>query len=94
MLRSASVLEIYGKDVAEHVASFEARQVDAVKDLVQRDHIECDFEECKVTDVCLYAAGRDKIKATLDTLVEAGISTVAGVEYYSGSEVEKVRVSF
>lgn len=43
--RAAGVLDKYGKDVAEHVASFEARQVDAIKDLVQREQVDCDFEE-------------------------------------------------
>ncbi|CAN9249525.1 unnamed protein product [Alternaria alternata] len=34
--RAASVLETHGKAVAEHVATFEARQVDAIKELVRQ----------------------------------------------------------
>ncbi|KAF1938598.1 FAD dependent oxidoreductase [Clathrospora elynae] len=88
--RAASVLETHGKVVAEHVASFEARQVDAIKDLVQREHVDCDFEETKVTDVCLYEAGREKIKADLAKLTKAEISTVSGIEYSSDSKAEEI----
>jgi hypothetical protein len=88
--RAASVLETHGKEIAEHVASFETRQVDAIKDLVQREKIDCDFEETKVTDVCLYNGGRDKIKADIAKLVEADISTAKGIKYSSDSEAEKV----
>lgn len=90
LFRAASVLESHGKAVAEHVASFEARQVDAIKDLVRREHVDCDFEETKVTDVCLYKAGRDKIKADLAKLAKADISTAREIEYCSDSEAEEV----
>ncbi|KAF3034410.1 hypothetical protein E8E12_005513 [Didymella heteroderae] len=83
IFRASSVLETHGKEVAEHVSSFEARQVDAIKDLVQRKNIDCDFEETKVNDVCFYNAGRDQIKATLTKLVNANITTAKQVEYHS-----------
>lgn len=88
--RAASVIETHGTEVAEHVSSFEARHVDAIKDLVQREQIDCDFEETKVHDVCFYGAGRDQTKATLAKLVKANISTAKGVKYYSDDEAEEV----
>lgn len=91
LFRAASVLETHGKAVAEHVATFEARQVDAIRDLVQREGIDCDFEETKVADVCFYNTGRDNIKADLAKVAKAGISTAKGIEYSSGSEAERVR---
>ncbi|KAH6639904.1 FAD dependent oxidoreductase [Boeremia exigua] len=90
LFRAASILETHGKAVAEHVASFEARQVVAIKDLVQREGIDCDFEETTVADVCFYNGGRDKIKADLARVAKAGISTAKEVEYSSGIEAEKV----
>jgi hypothetical protein len=83
-------LKTHGKAVAEHVASFEARQVKEVKDFVEREGIDCDFEETKVVDVCFYEAGRDKVKSDLARLAEADISTVRDVEFYSGAESEEV----
>jgi len=75
------------------VASFEARQVKAVKDFVEREGIDCDFEETEVMDVCFYEAGRNKMKADLALLAEADISTVRDVEFFSGHDVEEVRSS-
>jgi hypothetical protein len=92
LFRASGVLETHGKAVAEHVASFEARQVDAVKDLVQRERIDCDFEETKVMDVCFYDAGRAQIEANLAKLSKAGISTAKGIQYSGGSEAEEVCV--
>lgn len=88
--RAAQILDIHGPAVAEHVASFEARQVDAIKELVQHEDIQCDFEETRVTDVCFYREGRDKIKADLAKLVEANISTAKGINYNLEKEAEQV----
>jgi hypothetical protein len=92
--RAASVLETHGIAVAEHVATFEARQVDAIKELVQRENCDCDFEETRVTDVCFYEAGRDKIKADLAKIAKADISTAKGITFTSGSEAEEVCTIF
>jgi hypothetical protein len=76
--------------VAEHVASFEARQVKEVRALVEREGIDCEFEEVIVRDICLYPAGRDKVRTDLITLYDAGISTVREVDYSSDEEAEQV----
>jgi hypothetical protein len=72
------------------VASFEARQVKEVKDFIEREGIDCDFEETKVVDVCFYEAGRAKVQSDLARLAKADISTVRDVEFYSGDESEEV----
>ncbi|KAH8730279.1 FAD dependent oxidoreductase [Phaeosphaeriaceae sp. PMI808] len=90
MFRAASVLKTHGKEVAEHVASFEARQADAVKDLIMRENVDCDFEKTRIRDDCLYEEGWDKIKADPAKLNEVDIPTVREINYISGSEAEKV----
>lgn len=84
------MLKTHGKAVAEHVASFEARQVDEIEKLVQRLGIVCDFEKTRITDVCLYDSGRDKINSDLDRLAKADMSTVHSIQYHAGGEAEKV----
>lgn len=84
------MLDAHGKAVAEHVASFEARNVEAIEELVQQECVDCDFEKTKVHDVCFYDAGREQTKSTLAKLVEAGISTAKEVQYHSGTEAEVV----
>jgi len=89
--RASSVLENHRKEFAEHVSSFEACHIDAIKDMVVREGIDCDFETTKVHDVYFYDAGRNQTKATLARLVNAGISTAKDVRYRSGTEAEEVR---
>ncbi|KAK4570099.1 hypothetical protein LTR86_003069 [Recurvomyces mirabilis] len=88
--RAANVLKTHGKAVAEHVAAFEARQVQKVRAFVDDEEIDCDFEEVTVRDVCLYPAGRDKIEADLVALNEADISTARSLEYSSDREAEEI----
>ncbi|KAK8087523.1 hypothetical protein PG997_002484 [Apiospora hydei] len=88
-LRAARILETHGKKVAEHVASFEARQVQDVQDLIQSSGIDCDFEETMVSDVCLDNAGSFKTGQALRKAVAAGISTAQTIERTTGLEAER-----
>lgn len=83
-------MKSHGKAAAEHVASFEARQVSEVRDLIEREGIDCDFEETTVTDVCTYSEGRDAIKASLSEVAKAGISTAKEIQYFEGDEACEV----
>ena len=90
LLRAAGVLNSHGPEVAEHVASFEQRQVDAIRDLVKRQQIDCDYEDTKVMDICKYPQGRDKMKANIEKITKAGISTAKTIKFYAGKEAEEV----
>jgi hypothetical protein len=73
------------------VASFEARQVKEVKDYVEREGIDCDFEETRVFDVCLHKAGRDKAEADFAAITNADLSTAREMGYYSDGKAEEAR---
>lgn len=62
-----------------------------MKDYVEREGIECDFEETGVFDVCLHEAGRDKAEADFASITDAGISTAKDMGYYSDRKAEEVR---
>jgi hypothetical protein len=64
--------------------------VNEVKALVERQGLECEFEEVTVRDICLYTAGRDKVKTDLGALYDADISTVRDVKYNSDEEAVEV----
>lgn len=83
--RAASVLKAHGKEAAEEVAAFEARQVHEIKELVEKEKIECDFMVTRATDVCLYEEARTNLKAGLESLKNSNISTAADV-FYSDQE--------
>jgi hypothetical protein len=69
----AGTSKVHGPALAEHVASFEARQVKEVSDYVECEGIYCDFEETRVFGVCLHEAGRDKAESDLAALTDADI---------------------
>ncbi|KAF4123827.1 Glycine/D-amino acid oxidase (deaminating) [Geosmithia morbida] len=89
-LRAAQVLGTHGKSVAEHVAVFEARQVQELKELVEECGIDCDFEETMVTDVCLGDEISDKMAQALERTVAAGVSTALAAQHDAGPEAERI----
>lgn len=88
--RAAAALRKYGREAAEEVASFEARQVKEIKRLVEKEKIDCDFVATRATDVCLYEDARRELKKGLDELTEAGISTASEVFYADARTAEGV----
>lgn len=79
--RAAGALRTHGKEAAEEVASFEARQIKEVQKLVERENIDCDFVVTRATDVCMYEGARKDLKQGLDALNEANVSTASDVHY-------------
>ncbi|KAF3010072.1 hypothetical protein E8E13_011585 [Curvularia kusanoi] len=88
--RASRMIDSHGRAVAEHVASFEARHIDAIEDLVSREHIDCDFERAKAIDVCLYDAGQVQMKAIVDKLIQADLPSAKEVQLHLGPEAEEV----
>jgi hypothetical protein len=86
--RAASALKTHGKDAAEELASFEARQVKEIKKLVEEENIDCDFVVTRASDVCLYEEARADLKSGLDLLTGATISTASEVCYSSQDSAE------
>lgn len=89
-MRAAGALDKYGKDAAEEVASFEACQVKEIKDLVEKENIDCDFVVTRTSDVCLYDEANRDLKAGLENLTKAGVSTADGVFYSDHRTAEGV----
>lgn len=88
--RAASALKKHGREAAEELASFEARQVKEIKDLVEKEKIDCDFVVTRATDVCLFEEARADLKSGLDLLSAANVSTANDVFYSSESTAESV----
>lgn len=89
-MRAAGALQKYGKEAAEEVASFEARQVKEIKDLVEKESIDCDFVVTRASDVCLYEDAHQELKRGLEQLTKAGVSTADGVFYSDSRTAEGV----
>ncbi|KAF7197943.1 Gamma-glutamylputrescine oxidoreductase [Pseudocercospora fuligena] len=83
-------LRKYGRDAAEEVSSFEQRHVKAIKELVEKENIDCDFVVTRATDVCLYEDIRKELKSGLEALTAANISSAAEVHYSDGRTAEGI----
>ncbi|KAF2216294.1 hypothetical protein CERZMDRAFT_64736 [Cercospora zeae-maydis SCOH1-5] len=79
--RPADALKTHGREAAEEVASFEARHVKEIHELVEKEGIDCDFVVTRTTDVCMYESIHRDLKQGLDALHEANISTASEVHY-------------
>ncbi|KAK6394582.1 hypothetical protein LTR65_001373 [Meristemomyces frigidus] len=80
----------YGAEQAAAVARFEAANVLAVKQLVEREKIDCDFVLTRALDVYL---NEEHAKATNEAyreLAELGDVNLADVHYTEGQNAEKV----
>ncbi|KAF4806272.1 Gamma-glutamylputrescine oxidoreductase [Colletotrichum siamense] len=72
---------MYGKKAAAEMAVFEMSHVQAIKDLVEKEKIDCDFVLTRAYDVILDPGLAEKTKREFDQLVEERFPTVKDVWY-------------
>ena len=80
--------EKYGAQEAAEVARFEASQIFAVKALVEKEKIDCDFVLTRAIDVTFDPELAKKSKDDYDFLVKAGVASLDDVQYTSGKNAE------
>lgn len=81
---------LYGAAAADELALFESSQVLAVKELVERERIDCDFVLTRAVDVCLDQAHADKCKREFLELQAQGRPSVRDVFFAEGAAAEGV----
>lgn len=89
----ASIAAEYGLEAAREAAAFEASQVQALKDFVEKEGIDCDFVMTRATDVEMETPIRDRLKAGYDKLVADDVSATKTVSY-CGEETAEAVCSF
>ncbi|GAB7351047.1 hypothetical protein MBLNU459_g1529t1 [Dothideomycetes sp. NU459] len=80
--------KLFGNEAAAEIARFEASQVYAVKDLVEKENIDCDFTLTRAVDVCLDEEHAAKCKLEFDQLVADKVASVRDVQYAQGRAAE------
>lgn len=81
----------YGAEAAASFARFEAANVIAVKELIEKEGIDCDFILTRAIDAYLDA---EHAKATEDAyreLMRIGVADLGDVQLVHGEKAEKVR---
>lgn len=82
--------EKYGAANAAAFARFEAANVLAVKDLVEREKIDCDFVLTRALDVYLDEAHARSTYTTYQELRRIGVADLGDIHYIEGPNAEAV----
>lgn len=85
---------LYGPEMAAKLAAFESSQVLAVKALVEREQIDCDFHLTRTFDVYLDAQNAKDTEAAYRELVKAGVVDMKDVAFTSKKDAERVSSLF
>ena len=89
--RPDSIAAEYGLEAAAEAAAFEADHVDAIRDLVEKEKIDCDFVITRAIDVQLKEPIQDKLKAGYDRLIKSGVAATTKVFFAPEDTAEAVR---
>lgn len=76
--------------MAAAISNFEISHVQALKDLVEREQIDCDFTLGRSMDVFLDEAQAIEAKGAYDELKESGLVSLKDVQYTSAKNAEIV----
>ena len=82
--------EMFGLEEAAKLAAFEASNVRAVKDLVEREGLDCDFHLTRAVDVYLDAQHARQTEAAYRKLIEPGAVDLSDVQLVPESDAERV----
>ena len=80
----------YGARAAADVARFEASQVFAVKELVEKQNIDCDFVLTRACDAILDPALAEECHRAFQELGRSGVADLKDVYHSYGKDAEQV----
>ncbi|KAH8885263.1 FAD dependent oxidoreductase [Thozetella sp. PMI_491] len=80
----------YGVRAAVDVANFEASQVHAVKELVEKEKIDCEFTLTRACDATLDPALAAETEQAFTELVKSGVANLKDVHYTPQKDAERV----
>lgn len=82
--------KLFGKAATAELAAFEASHVYAVKDLVEKENLDCDFHITRALDVFLDSAHADEVQATFKSLSQTADINLADVAFTGRDDAERV----
>ncbi|KAG0646817.1 Gamma-glutamylputrescine oxidoreductase [Hyphodiscus hymeniophilus] len=86
--RPASIASEFGIDAAAEAAAFEAEHVGMIKEVVEKEKIDCDFVVTRVVDVPLNESVGIKLKAGYEQLVKSAAAPFKDVSYTDYDKAE------
>lgn len=82
--------KLFGIKAAAQIADFEASHVYAVKDLVQKEELDCDFHVTRALDVYLDPGHAKSVEATYKKISEEGSVNLTDVTFTPKKDAERV----
>jgi hypothetical protein len=82
----------YGVRAAVDVANFEASQVFAVKDLVEKEQIDCDFTLTRACDATVHEGLAKETEEAFRLLQKSGVANLKDVQYTGRADAVRVRL--
>ncbi|KAJ4017859.1 hypothetical protein NW752_001767 [Fusarium irregulare] len=87
--RPAGFVPTHGVEAAAEVAEFEAKNLTAVKKVIEKEGIDCDFVYTRAIDALMSDEIFQKIKSGVELLKENGVSTIDDVYFVEGAKAEQ-----
>ncbi|OHW89908.1 FAD dependent oxidoreductase [Colletotrichum incanum] len=88
--RPSSLVSTHGIEAATECAEFEARNLPAVKSVIEAEGIDCDFVLTRAVDALMSDAICHRMKSGVDMLRKNGVSVMKDVYYADGAEAEQL----
>ncbi|KAI4764409.1 FAD dependent oxidoreductase superfamily [Aureobasidium sp. EXF-3400] len=79
-----------GLEAGAEIAEFEASHITAIKKVVVKEKIDCDFVVTRTTDVWCNQDAAERAKASYDKMVAYGLKHMDDVDFYIGKDAEGI----
>ena len=84
------MLQKHGADAARELALFKANQVFAMKEVVQKEELDCDFVLTRVCETYLSQSEADEMTASYEELLKDGLDYIQDVQHIGSKFAEKL----
>ncbi len=85
-------IEKYGYEAAAEISRFEIAHLEAIRDLVEEEQIDCDLTLTRTFDVFLDEEYAKTSKEAYDNMIRSGITTIKDAHYAPAKQAELVGV--
>lgn len=85
-------VEKYGLEMAVEISKYEISHIQVLKDVIEREGIDCEFTLTRSMDVFLEEQPALKCKEACDLLRERGVATLKDVQFTPAEYAEGVRI--
>ena len=82
--------EKYGYEAAAEISKFEIAHLHAIRDLVEKEKIDCDLTLTRTFDVFLDEQDGKKSKEAYDKMIRSGITSIKDAQYTPAERAEQV----